>query len=69
MGRVARALPAGGFFMSLFLELCIAVAMLALGFYVAALGCIAILAHKAKAAMSQPTKEQYPTYISGEDLL
>mgnify|MGYP003111614263 FL=1 len=69
MGRVARALPAGGFFMSLFLELCIAVAMLALGFYVAALGCIAILAHKAKTAMSQPTKEQYPTYISGEDLL
>jgi|TARA_Y100000401_G_scaffold50048_2_gene38998 hypothetical protein len=55
--------------MSLFLELCIAVAMLALGFYVAALGCIAILAHKAKTAMSQPTKEQYPTYISGEDLL
>jgi hypothetical protein len=69
VGRVARALPAGGFFMSLFLELCIAVAMLALGFYVAALGCIAILAHKAKTAMSQPTKEQYPTYISGEDLL
>tara|TARA_R100001460_G_scaffold30312_3_gene59810 strand:- start:4380 stop:4580 length:201 start_codon:yes stop_codon:yes gene_type:complete len=59
----------GAFFMSIFLELCIAIAMLAVGFYVVALGCIAILAHKAKVEMSQPTKEQYPTYISGEDLL
>ena len=55
--------------MSIFLELCIAIAMLAVGFYVVALGCIAILAHKAKVEMSQPTKEQFPTYISGEDLL
>ena len=69
MGRVVRALPAGGFFMSLFLEVCIALAMLGIGFYVVALGCIAILAHKTKTAMSAPKQEKYPTYITGEDLL
>ena len=55
--------------MSLFLEVCVALAVLGIGFYAAALGCIAILAHKAKVAMSRPREEQLPTYITGEDLL
>ena len=59
----------GAFFMSLFLEVCVALAVLGIGFYAAALGCIAILAHKAKVAMSRPREEQLPTYITGEDLL
>tara|TARA_B100001094_G_C17439586_1_gene443014 strand:+ start:181 stop:378 length:198 start_codon:yes stop_codon:yes gene_type:complete len=63
------ALSAGGFFMSLFLEICMSLAMLGIAVYTGSMALIAILAHKAKVEMTKPTQEVHPPYVTGEDLL
>lgn len=63
------ALSAGGFFMSLFLEMCMSLAMLGIAAYTATMACIAILAHKEKVKMNTPRQESHPPYVTGEDLL
>ena len=63
------ALSAGGFLMSLFLEICMAPAMLGIAIYTCVMAGVAVLANKAKVAMNQPQQEAHPPYITGEDLL
>lgn len=63
------ALLAGGFFMSLFLEICVSLAMIGIALYTGALAVIAILAHKAKVEMTKAREEQFPPAFTGEDLL
>tara|TARA_R100001591_G_scaffold71428_1_gene79822 strand:- start:149 stop:379 length:231 start_codon:yes stop_codon:yes gene_type:complete len=69
VGRVVMALSAGGFFMSLFLEICMALAMLGIAVYTCVMAGVAVMAHRAKVAMHKPTEEAHPPYITGEDLL
>jgi hypothetical protein len=54
--------------MSLLLEICVSLAMLGIAVYTGALACIAVMAHRAKVAMSKQPEIQ-PPYITGEDLL
>ena len=63
------ALLAGGFFMSLFLEICVSLAMIGIALYTGALAVIAILAHKAKVEMTKAREEQFPPAFTGEELL
>ena len=55
--------------MSLFLEICVSLAMIGIAVYTSAMACIAVMAHKAKVAMTQGQEETHPPYITGEDLL
>lgn len=55
--------------MSLFLEVCVSLAMLGVAVYTTVMSWVAIVAHKAKLKMSAPAKETHPPYITGEDLL
>lgn len=63
------ALSAGGFLMSLFLEISVSLAMIGIAVYTGAMACIAVMAHRAKVAMAEPQEETHPPYITGEDLL
>lgn len=55
--------------MSVFLEVSISLAMLGIAVYAVAMAWIAVMAHRTKVGLSQPTQEALPPYITGEDLL
>ena len=55
--------------MSVFLEISMSLAMLAIAVYAVAMAWIAVMAHQAKVGLSQSGEETLPPYITGEDLL
>jgi hypothetical protein len=55
--------------MSLFLEICVSLAMIGIALYTGALAVIAILANKTKVEMTKAREEQFPPAFTGEDLL
>ena len=63
------ALPAGGFSLSLLVEITVSLAMLSAAVYMGILSFVCLAAHRAKVEMTRPREENEPPFMTGEDLL